>query len=193
MKVLTFSKHFPKGHPKEGQPTYFVEQILNAILPRGENGIINRDDIRPEVLPHINDFVLLDGTTYKHHTIRGGSRWKPGDMASLRIWSDKPYRSKQIEFAQVEVKRTFKFNLYPIKDQGEVLIKGFLDGNLIQTELATSIAKNDGLTIEDFESWFCPEGTKFILGMPIFTGQIICWSEAIEYGKPSSINEKINA
>ena len=30
-KVLTFSRTFPAFHPKAGQPTYFVEKILNSI------------------------------------------------------------------------------------------------------------------------------------------------------------------
>lgn len=31
MKVLTFSRQFPKGHPKAGHPTWFVEKVLNSI------------------------------------------------------------------------------------------------------------------------------------------------------------------
>ena len=34
------------------------------------------------------------------------------------------------------------------------------------------LAKNDGLTVEDFYSWF---GNKF------FDGQILCWDEKIQY------------
>lgn len=85
MRVLTFSTVFPQGHPRVSQPTFFVEQILNSVMPRCENGIINRNDIPPTILPYINDFVLHDGVTKKHHTIRAGNRWKPGDIASLRI------------------------------------------------------------------------------------------------------------
>jgi hypothetical protein len=36
----------------------------------------------------------------KTSTIRGKARCKPGDILSHRIWSGKPYRSKQIELCQ---------------------------------------------------------------------------------------------
>jgi hypothetical protein len=179
MKVLTCSRHFPKGHPRFGAPTFFVEQILNSILPRAENGIINRNDINPEVLPFINDFVLLDGTTYKHTTIRAGSRWKAGDMASLRIWSDMPYRSKQIEFAQVEIIRTWEFILHFVGDDLYWKIPGSGGGEFdCLSEALKIIAKNDGLEIRDFIDWFVihPK-TKG----RAFTGQIITWSPSIAY------------
>lgn len=194
MKYIMCSRVFPKGHPKAGSPTFFVEQILNVILPRGVNGIVNRDDISPAILPYLNDFVLLDGEQRKHHTIRAGSRFKPGNMVSLRVWSDKPYRSKQIEFAQVEVKKTWDFKLRPVKvhDAREVRVYGFINEILVTDTMAKEIARNDGLTIEDFDSWFCPEGTRFILNLPFFTGQIICWDDNVEYGKPSLVTENEN-
>lgn len=180
MKVLTFSKAFPKGHPKAGQRTHFVEQILNLVMPRGENGIINKDDIAPEILPFINDFVLLDGAARKHHTIRAGSRWKVGDMASLRIWSGKPYRSKQIEFAQVEVKR-----VWPVTIIIDDIFNPICSGDKILP--AGLVARNDGLESDDFVNWFKGHPKKEVV---IFTGQIICWSDAIDYTPPT---EKTNS
>lgn len=32
-RVITFSRFFPKGHPKAGQPTYFVEGIFKCLYP----------------------------------------------------------------------------------------------------------------------------------------------------------------
>jgi len=187
MKVLTFSTTFPKGHPRIGQPTYFIEQILNSILPRGENGIINRDDIAPEILPFINDFVLLDGQLQKHHTIRAGSRWKAGDMASLRIWSGKPYQSKQIEFAQVEVKRVWSIEINNRFGAAsfEVVINGTIYGQLHfgndkdQNEAGLiTLAKNDGLELQDFVDWFEIHPKK---KEAVFKGQVICWATKISY------------
>lgn len=34
----------------------------------------------------------------KYHTIRAGNRFKKGDYFSPRIWTDKPYASKQYQF-----------------------------------------------------------------------------------------------
>lgn len=175
MKVIMCSRRFPKGHPKQGQSTFFIEQILNVILPRGENGIINRNDIKPDILPLINDFVLLDGEQKKHHTIRAGSRFKPGDMASLRVWSDKPYRSKQIEFAQVEVKKTWDIEIYV----GELIIEIIVNGKSQDVRAKKRISTNDGLEVADFVNWFKihPKAKKGIA----FSGQIICWSSDINY------------
>lgn len=44
----------------------------------------------------------------KEHTIRKGKRWKVGDKFSPRIWSGKPYKSKQIILApDTEIKQVF--------------------------------------------------------------------------------------
>lgn len=167
MKVLTCSRYFPKGHPKAGQPTYFVEQVLNSILRRP----VNLNDIKPEVRPYVNDFFVIDGERQKHHTIRAGNRFKPGQMASLRVWSDKPYRSKQVEFAQVEVKK-----VWPVT----ITITGAYDSIYTGDALLPTcvVAKNDGLECDDFVRWFSvhPKRTK-----QVFHGQIICWNDSITY------------
>jgi hypothetical protein len=161
MKVLTCSRFFPKGHPKAGQPTHFVEKIeacLADTLPGWELS---------------KTFTLHDWGTYYHcmmpksHTIRAGNRFKAGEMVSLRVWADKPYRSKQVEFAQVEIKKTWK-----ITREGYLW---WLNGQpIISTNLA-SIAANDGLEYQDFLSWFTHQKNS------VFHGQIICWNENIQY------------
>lgn len=186
MHVLTCSRHFPKGHPKTGEPTFFVEQILNVLLPR-PNGVVNLNDIKPEIRPFVNDFYIIDGSMCKYTTIRAGSRFKPGDMVSLRVWSDKPYRSKQIEFAQVEVKKVYPIEIYI----GDLIVEVKVDEISQSLEDKELIAKNDGLELSDFVNWFKihPKAKKGIF----FTGQIICWSNAIEYGKPELLTDKMKA
>lgn len=179
MKVLTCSRTFPAGHPRKGEPTYFVEQILNATMPRGVNNIINRDAIDPDIRPYINDFVLLGGSTKKHHTIRTGSRFKPGEKVSLRVWSGAPYRSKQIEFAQVEAKKVWSFNIHVVDDDLVWQVPGFGSGSFdTKSGGLQIIASHDGLEIRDFIDWFNihPKAKR-----QAFTGQIICWNESINY------------
>lgn len=163
MKVLTFSRHFPKGHPKAGQPTWFVEKIeacLADIIPGWEMS---------------KTFTLHEWDAYyncilpKGHTIRAGSRFKPGDMVSLRVWSDKPRRSKQIEFAQVEVKKVWEI---------EINAFWFIDGRIMEHNQVVELAKNDGLAYEDFVNWFKIHPKKNSDG---FQGQIICWDQSIDY------------
>jgi hypothetical protein len=170
MKVLTCSRFFPKGHPKAGQETFFVEQVLNLILPR----LVNLNDIKPEVRPYVNDFFIIDGERQKHHTIRAGNRFKPGDMVSLRVWSDKPYRSKQVEFAQVEVKKVWPVEIYAT----EFIFELKIDGVSQTKEGQEWVAINDGLNLIDFYNWFTIHPKK---KEQSFVGQIITWSDKINY------------
>lgn len=173
MKVLTCSRHFPKWHPKEGEPTFFIESIFNSLG-------IGLDNIADPIKEPINDFALMAEVRPKHHTIRTGNRWKVGDMASLRVWSDKPYRSKQIEFAQAEVKKVWAIEIYQGADVWEFKLNGkalnWVDFNI--DEFVDELAKNDGLSTPDFLHWFAihPKAKG-----RTFTGQIICWSDAVNY------------
>ena len=176
MRVITFSRYFPKGHPKEGQPTFFVEKIWEAIYldcvgTQSLGSITSLREIGCDILSH---------GVYppKLHTIRSGNRWKVGDIASLRVWSGKPYRSKQVEFAQVEVKRIWPVRIYG--GTGIITDTGYLP--------LASVSYNDGLSAPDFTSWFNlhPKSNG-----DEFTGQIICWSENIDYaGKPAHLEEE---
>lgn len=203
MRVLTFSRHFPAKHPKEGQPTMFVEKIWNSLNVEafnetfwwpGEEYTEEYDFNKQLPCGTVSKFLSSLTNRYdigeKVHTIRSGSRWQVGDMISLRVWSDKPYRSKQIEFAQVEVKKVWDFELRPMRLNGEILIMGFINGELVTNEQAIELANNDGLNIIDFDKWLCPDGTKFIVNLPVFTGQIICWSSKPNYSPSTISNEQ---
>ena len=141
MKVLTFSKVFPKWHINAGEPTYFKEKILSGL---------SIHTIRPQT-----------------------SKWKIGDKISMRQWSGKPYNSKQEIFCEeFEVVEMLEFS---IEQNGTFVLLtnlcwfGFCDAN----HMFRLICKNDGLTIEQFKSWFrikeYHELTKE------FKGTIIAW------------------
>jgi len=177
MKVLTFSRHFPKGHPKAGQPTYFVEKILLGLL---EDKLMMKSKCvemarqtgisEDHPMYYIDSINGYDDSCLKRTTIRAGSRWKPGDMASLRIWSGVPRRSKQIEFAQVEVKQVW-----------DIEIGGFwfINSEILEHDKVVELAGNDGLAYDDFINWFNIHPKK---KGDVFRGQIICWSDKIQYG-----------
>lgn len=149
------SRVFPAHHPRKGEPTEFVEKIWEALEPWAYVGRYRA------ALPNEYDKFETNEFDKKLHTIRAGSRWQAGDMASLRVWSDKPYRSKQIEFAQVEVKRVYPVDIYFTGGEMRVMIDGNIHNN---REL---IAKNDGLELGDFYGWF----------QKPMDGQIICWGD----------------
>ena len=165
--VITFSRVFPKYHPRAGEPTYFVEKIWESIGLPDKGYSFNSPD-------EYMNFIRGDSAVIfeKHHTIRKGNRWKVGDKFSPRIWSGKPYQSKQIIIApDIEIKKVWDIEIINQKIIingvyfGEYA-KGFYDDNV------TTLANNDGLSLIDFENWF---GDKF------FQGQIICWNDNIKY------------
>lgn len=159
MRVLTFSKYFPAKHPKAGRPTFFVEKIFSAlthIIPS------------PTITPDFNWAQFQDCDLPKYHTIRAGNRWKVGDKFSARVWSGAPYRSKQTEFAQIEVKDAIPF---------QIDYAGYwLNDKYLEYEQLIQVAKNDGLSPLEFIDWFEIHPKKQALG---FTGQVICWKPGL--------------
>jgi len=181
MAVLTFSRTFPTYMPNAGEPTFFVEKILNSldIEYRDDmdykHGLIewNKKSISEGKLntgklikfwADLNDHI----TDRKIHTIRNGNRRKEGDIIKPRVWSGKPYNSPQIQFApDIPCVRTFDF---------ETLYCGsmYIDGNAyggwspLNPKVA-EVAKNDGLTGLELIQWL---GEK-----KDFTGQIISWHD----------------
>lgn len=162
-KTITFSTHFPAKHPKAGQPTYFVEKICK--------GLISLDLYFKESEFNADYFNSMDHAP-KWHTIRSGQRFKAGNMFSPRIWSKAPYRGPQITIApNLEIKKVWPIEILNRK----VFINGvyygqysfgYNDPNILK------LAINDGLSLEDFDGWF---------GAEFFHGQIICWSDKIDY------------
>lgn len=161
-KVITFSRVFPVYHPKAGQPTNFIEKIYAGLAD------IYEDFKIPNDANDFWDFHEYYNSKPKFHTIRGGNRWKVGDKFSPRVWSGKPYNSKQIILApDIEVKKVWSFS----KD---LISKNFyLNGIEVQPDSLLEIAKNDGLEIAELLLWFqYPKP---------FNGQIICWNDKINY------------
>jgi hypothetical protein len=159
MRVITFSTIFPKSHPKAGAHTFFVEKICKGM------GVLKYETA--EIL----NWKVYHECKPKGHTIRGGNRWKVGDWFSPRVWSGKPYASKQIQFAPpIQLKKiwTFEWNIMTV----------LLNGRPINNFEIEEIANNDGLVYTDFKDWFNIHPKK---KQEIFEGQILCWNENINY------------
>ena len=164
-KVRTFSRHFPKGHPKQGEQTHFVEQIWNALkqldLPLPKNSDFTKEFMW-SILP-------LSHFGCKWHTIRAGKHFKVGDWFSPRVWTDKPYSSKLITIApDIQIKK--------IWDIWHDENGWWINGNSFYA--IERLAQNDGLSVQDFLDWFNvhPKNKG-----ETFTGQILCWSNEVEY------------
>ena len=134
--VLTLSQTFPKGHMNQGEATGFKEKLL---------------------------------TGKKIHTIRANyPLWlkrieeinKGNACLSIRQWSDKPYRSKQIEIARLT------------KENGVGIEQVRLPHIANRTDIFRSFPEldtNDGLTREQWLYWFAEYDTKEPLAIIHFT------------------------
>lgn len=178
-KVRTFARNFPSYHPQVGQNTFFVEKILQYYKKGEYLGSLYLNDllftlnknngISPYVIGDFHnslDMNIYDECLPKYHTIREGNHFKVGDMFSPRVWSELPYKSKQIIFApDIEVKQVYNFAL--CQRDKHLLINDNRYYPESYEDMIEKIAKNDGLTVEQFKSWF---------NKP-FIGQIICWAD----------------
>lgn len=160
-KVITFSRTFPAYHSRAGQPTFFAQKILNQLNLNTIGEI--PDDVKTVFGGVLSFHIVAKAGLKKRHTIRAGNRWNVGDVFSPRVWTGKPYYSKQLQFApNITIKKVWPFELI----NGEFYLPGASCTTIIQT-----IANNDGLTLDDFKEWF---------NKP-FKGQIICWDDQLEY------------
>ena len=171
--VITFSRYFPSYHPRKGEPTFFVEKIWTSLnIPFPESSTvtmlenINTIELGIKKLYAFINSLCLDEFDPKFHTIRAGKRWKVGDKFSPRVWSGKPYASKQIIIADdIKILKIWNFE---IKNR-ELLFNGEILGSTANIDCSI----NDGLLYEDFLAWF-----KF---PNPFSGQIIAWNENVKY------------
>ena len=170
-RVLTFSRTFPSYHPSKGQPTYFVEKIWQCLFNKGLSYYDTNLEEELSIFSNPSHFIKPKG-----HTIRAGHRWKVGDKFSPRVWSGKPYTTKQITIApDIEIKKLFDVK---IEITDGIAFTFWVDDKNITTDAVVRLAKNDGSEVNDFLNWFADHPKK---KESVFTGQIICWDENINY------------
>lgn len=139
--VLTVSRTFPKTHKRSGEETGFCHKIACAVFCAGDC-----DD--------------CDFHKPKLHTIRGNYElWakraeiinKGEGVLSIRYWSDKPYRSKQVELYEISEIGVQKLNFHiNLNNNVEV----HRDNQTFTYPSINEIAINDGLSSQDFKEWF---------------------------------------
>lgn len=135
--VLTVSRVFPVTHPKKGLATGFPENILNKT---------------------------------KIHTIRGNYPfWEKRineinegkAVLSVRVWTGKPYQSPQKEIARFD--KNSGIGIGMIRESSNIICAEIG----IKTIDWVEIAKNDGLSFDDFCQWF--DGAKGEMAIIHFT------------------------
>jgi hypothetical protein len=124
--ILTLCKAFPATHRKAGQPTGF-ENKLNA----GEK-------------IHTIRYNAKDVWDDRYKGIASGRKY-----LSVREWTGRPYNSIQREFARFDKIGLQKIGMtYGASDTFPHI---WIDGKEVSIE---KVAKNDGLSVEDFVEWF---------------------------------------
>ena len=140
--VLMVAKKFPATHIRAGEPTYFKEQILAGLKIHTirENRTLWQDRVK-----QINEGRAV---------------------LSIREWSDKPYRSKQIELLQLTKVGVQNVSIFPETKQIYVLRGQGTDADIVKRWTTSSehrseitqFCNNDGFdtvfAIRHFWSWF---------------------------------------
>lgn len=175
-RVITFSRQYPSYHPRKGEPTYFVEKMIQWYWDTQNNNpfgsvidMLHELNFNKFPLDFIMDFSNQfdpEVNEWKGHTIRAGHRFKDGDTFKPCVWTGAPYRSLQMQFLP-EIKIPKLWNI-------ELKRKEFyINKKRMPADEVGIMAGNDGLSFVDFMHWF-----KY---PKPFDGQIISWNENIEY------------
>ncbi len=151
--VLMLSAAFPKTHSNRIYPTYFKERFL---LGQGCPDCSVPQDLSGENISNCNSCVRACSFP-KLHTIRANyPLWEKrikevqGGRAvlSIRQWTGKPYRSRQIEIAWLTAANGVGIQKLELTNDFTECIVGDHRYSYV------SVAKNDGLHPADWLDWF---------------------------------------
>lgn len=177
--VLMVSRVFPAYHPRKGQYTFFKEAIEAGV--EGKRLVTLTTSRRLQIPPVIKE------QAGKIHTIRlnydlwakRAERINAGEaVLSIRQWSGLPYKSKQVEIMQLT-----KIGVQKIRfNHGAAIVYPEyihqLPTSMQWTNTGQLLAKNDGLSFNDFWNWFCPPFKRMHIGRIMsFEGCVIHFTD----------------
>lgn len=157
--VITLSQTFPAKHPRKGQPTGFADKVQEALNYVKYFGI---EGMQPTKRAKIHTMR----TNWSLWSKRFAKIYEGKACLSLRIWSGKPYHSKQIEIARLT--KADGIGIQPAyieemqflgNDEIEVSMRivGGYDSRHIKEDPiidGRAIAANDGLVLRDWLPFF---------------------------------------
>lgn len=133
--ILTLCKVFPVTHSRAGEKTGFEQKLKN------------------EIKKHTIRYNAKDVWDKRYNDISKSKKY-----LSVREWTCRPYNSEQREFARYDKIGLQKITMtYSSTDE---VPQCWVDGKQVS---AYDLAKNDGLSVEDFTEWFfgCNKGNVF--------------------------------
>lgn len=131
--ILTLCKVFPVTHSQAGKPTEFGKHLQDGVKIHTVRG--NNKDLWDQ----------------RADQIKAGKKY-----LSVREWSGRPYNSEQVELAQFQ-----EIGLQHITITNSVSDpepQCWVDDKLVPIY---EIAKNDGLSVDDFKEWFLTDTNVF--------------------------------
>lgn len=135
--VITLSRYFLAAHSKTGEPTNFRDAFnAGQVFNRGSECTY----LRPKLHTIRANYPLWENRIKE---VQDGKA-----MLSIRQWTGKPYRSKQIEIARLTAKDGVGIQKLEIFD---LMRPAKVDGRLVDL---MDLAHNDGLSFSDWYHWF---------------------------------------
>lgn len=151
--VITLSRHFLANHKRAGEETHFKEKFL---LGQGCPDCASPQDLSGINISDCNGCVRACSFP-KLHTIRANyPLWEKRikevqegrAVLSIRQWTGKPYRSKQVEIATLTAGSGVGIQLMELTNDFAECIVGDHHHSYV------AVAKHDGLHPADWLDWF---------------------------------------
>lgn len=137
--VITLSRYFPVKHSKAGEPTQFRDAFYaGQVFNRGSECIY----LRPKLHTIRANYPLWEK---RIKDIQEGKAF-----LSVRQWSGRPYFSKQIEIARLTAANGVGIQM--LRFLGDNFNGGYIRNGVYPSDKI--LAKNDGLSLADWEAWF---------------------------------------
>lgn len=137
--IITLSRYFPVKHSKAGEPTNFRDAFYEGL-------VFNRGSectyLRPKLHTIRANYPLWEK---RIKDIQEGKAF-----LSVRQWSGKPYWSKQIEIARLTTANGV--GIQKLCFLGDNFNGGYIRNGAYPSDKI--LAKNDGLSLADWEEWF---------------------------------------
>lgn len=137
--VITLSRCFPAKHSKAGESTQFRDAFYaGQVFNRGSECLY----VRPKLHTIRANYPLWEK---RIKDIQEGKAF-----LSVRQWSGKPYWSKQIEIARLTTANGV--GIQKLCFLGDNFNGGYIRNGAYPSDKI--LAKNDGLSLADWEEWF---------------------------------------
>ena len=137
--VITLSRYFPVKHSKAGEPTQFRDAFYaGMVFNRGSESLY----VRPKLHTIRANYPLWEKRIKE---VQEGKAF-----LSVRMWSGKPYWSKQIEIARLTAANGV--GIQRLRFLGDNFNGGYIRNGVYPSDKI--LAKNDGLSLADWEEWF---------------------------------------